>query len=365
MLILTKTQILLKNACKELGYQEIRPFIQNYNNSQLFPRIQIKKISQMGLMEFFNTNNSNMLSYLVALEEISKFSVSCGMIMHINNILYSKPILKYGTEKQKSIFLKSFANGKKIGCMFLALRNINMYYKEYRECFLLNGYIKTVINGNNSDIIIIFANSKNHKDDTLVFLVPIPYNNIYFIKQNTKLGPNPTSICDIIANNCKIPKEFLLGEKNTGKKIAEEILNDFELGLTSICLGFTQFSLMALIKHTKMKHINSNDNIRKILSNIFIKIEQARLLVWKIALLSNKNLYYQNDLLIPAANLSAHETAEFTINYTIQVLNDYRTHENIMLQKYLSDTYMLLTYKNIKNLQEIKIESEILKKYIL
>merc|ERR1712196_34851 len=186
------------------------------------------------------------LSYVIALEEISKACASCGVIMSVNNSLYCEPIMKFGNTQQKQEFVTPFAQGNKIGCFALSepgngsdAAAASTTAKEYDDHFVINGTKSWVTNGYDAQAVIVFATtdkSLKHKGIS-AFLIPIPIKGLTLGKKEDKLGIRASSTCNLIFEDCKIPKSCLLGSRGEGFKIAMKTLDSGRIGIAAQALG--------------------------------------------------------------------------------------------------------------------------------
>lgn len=380
MFILNETQKLLKKTCHDLGKKEIAPLASTHDANHKFPEQQIKKMADLGLMgiavdEEFGGAGLDTLSYIVAVEEISKACAACGTIMSVNNSLYCEPIMKFGNIEQKKDFVTDFAQGRRIGCFALSepgngsdAAAASTTAKEMPDHFILNGTKSWVTNGHDAQAVIVFATtdkSLKHKGIS-TFLIPMPYKGLTLGKKEDKLGIRASSTCNLIFEDCKIPKSFLLGARGDGFKIAMKTLDSGRIGIAAQALGIAQASLELAVSYSKEriafgKPISKLQTIQNKIADMAIRIEQSRLLTWKACLLKDTGQNYSK--LSAMAKLSASETATFAAHQAIQVLGGNGYVSDYPAERFYRDARITEIYEGTSEIQKLVISASVLKEY--
>jgi len=380
MFILNETQELLKKTCSDLAKKEIAPFASQHDLNHTFPSEEIRKMSDLGLMgiavdDKYGGAGLDTLSYIVALEEISKACASCGTIMSVNNSLYCEPVMKFGTQKQKEEFLTPFAQGKKLGCFALSepgngsdAAAASTVAKETDDHFILNGTKAWITNGYEADATIVFATTdKNLKHKGIsAFLIPMPYEGLTLGKKEEKLGITATSTCNLIFEDCKIPKSFLLGSRGDGFKIAMKTLDSGRIGIAAQALGIAQASLELAVLYAKErvafgKPISKLQSIQNKISDMSVRIEQSRLLTWKACFLKDTNQNFSK--MSAMAKLSASETATFVAHQAIQILGGNGYVRDYPAERFYRDARITEIYEGTSEVQKLVIAASTLKEY--
>lgn len=219
---------------RDFAENELKPIAVKFDKEHLYPKEQIKKMGELGLMSIAIPENLggtglDYLAYAIAMEEISRGCASTGVIMSVHNSLYLGPIEKFGTPEQKEKYIRTFLDGQKVGCFALsepgngsdagaasttAVKNGNQY--------VINGTKSWITNGYEAEAIILFATtdkSKKHKGISS-FIVDKPISGLSLGKKENKLGIRGSSTCSLIFEDCNIPEENILGEPGMGFKIA-------------------------------------------------------------------------------------------------------------------------------------------------
>jgi len=380
MFILNETQTLLKKTCSDLGKKDIAPFASSNDSNHKFPAQQIQKMSDLGLMgiavdEEFGGAGLDTLSYAVAMEEISKACAACGTIMSVNNSLYCEPILKFGNDEQKHNFVTPFATGKKLGCFALSepgngsdAAAASTTAKEMSDHFLLNGTKSWVTNGYDAQAVVVFATTDKdlkHKGIS-AFLIPMPYEGLTLGKKEDKLGIRASSTCNLIFEDCKIPKSFLLGARGDGFKIAMKTLDSGRIGIAAQALGIAQASLEIAVLYSKErvafgKPISKLQTIQNKIADMAIRIEQSRLLTWKACILKDSNKNYSK--MSAMAKLSASETATFAAHQAIQILGGNGYVSDYPAERFYRDARITEIYEGTSEIQKLVISAAVLKEY--
>src|SRR5579871_1299868 len=257
------THELLKKTCRQFAQKKLAPKAKEFDQTHSFPQEEVNELGQLGLMGVFIPENYggaglDALAYAIAMEEISAGCASCGVIMSVNNSLYCDPILKYGNEQQKVDYLMPFARGEKLGCFALSEPSngsdaaaMLTTAKLDGDSFILNGTKAWITNGYEADAAIVFATvdaSRKHKG-IVALLVDINSAGLTLGKKESKLGIRATSTCNLIFEDCLVPKKNLLGEIGDGFRIAMSVLDGGRIGIAAQALGIGRAALEASAKY--------------------------------------------------------------------------------------------------------------------
>ena len=375
---LTNTHLILKETCANFSEKELKPKAAVFDREHKFPLAQIKKMASLGLMGVLIPENEggsgfDARAYTIALEEISKGCASCGVIMSVNNSLYCDPILKFGSSFLKENFLRSFAMGKKLGCFALSepgngsdaaaastkAINDNTHY-------ILNGTKSWVTNGYEADAAIVFAatNSDLGHKGISAFLVPLPYDGVTLGKKEDKLGIRGSSTCNIILEDCRLPKNYLLGKEGQGFKIAMIVLDGGRIGIAAQALGISQASFEESVLYAKErkafnKPIAKLQSIQNKIADMALRIEGSRLLTLKAALLKDQKILFTKEAAM--AKLAASETSAFVTHQAMQIFggNGYVTEFSV--ERHFRDARITEIYEGTSEIQRLVIAANVLK----
>jgi len=380
MFDLSETNLILKRTCRDLATKEIAPFARSTDINCVFPYKQIKKMSSLGLMGVFIPNEMggaglDTLSYVLAMEEISKACASCGVIMSVNNSLFCDPVAKFGSIEQKNNILTKHASGELLGAFALsepgngsdAAALLTTAVKK-GDNYILNGTKSWVTNGCEAQNIIIFAttNVKAGFKGISAFIVPKTTKGLLLGKKEVKLGIRGSSTCNIILENCIISSDQLLGKEGEGFKIAMSSLDGGRIGIGSQALGIAQASLEIAIQYAQErkafgKQISSFQLIQLKISEMSLRIEQARLLLWKTAILKDQKKKFTK--FSAMAKLAASETATYSAHQAIQILGGNGYINDYPVERYYRDARITEIYEGTSEIQRIVIASQVLKEY--
>lgn len=220
--------------CRDFAENELKPIAAEVDKKHLFPKEQIKKMGELGLMslcipEALGGTGLDTLAYAIAMEEISRGCASAGVIMSVNNSLYLGPIDYFGTDKQKEKYITPFVTGEKIGCFALSEPGngsdagaASTVAKADRNTYIINGTKSWITNAYEAKAIVLFATtdkSKKHKGIS-AFIVDKPTTGLSLGKKEDKMGIRGSSTCSLIFEDCQVSRDNILGEPGMGFKIA-------------------------------------------------------------------------------------------------------------------------------------------------
>ncbi|KFM60695.1 Short-chain specific acyl-CoA dehydrogenase, mitochondrial, partial [Stegodyphus mimosarum] len=334
---LPDTHKMLQKTCREFAEKELQPVAAKIDKEHLFPKEQIKKLGELGLLAVTLPENQggaglDYLAYAIAMEEISRGCASCGVIMSVNNSLYLGGIQKFGNDAQKKKYINPFINGDRIGCFALSEPGngsdagaASTIARLEGDSWVLNGTKAWITNGYEAEAGLVFATtdkSKKHKGISC-FIIDKPTAGLTLGKKEDKLGIRGSSTCNLIFEECRIPKDNLLGQPGEGFKIAMMSLDAGRIGIAGQALGIAQAALDCAVHYAAQRQafgspIIKLQAIQLKLAEMEMKIEAARLLTWKAASLKDAGEKFTKEAAM--AKLAASEAATFASHQAIQVL---------------------------------------------
>ncbi len=251
---LTEEHKMIQAAARDFAKSEIEPVAAEFDESGQFPLETIRKMGKMGFMgievpEQYGGAAMDTLSYVLALEEISKADASHGVIMSVNNSLYCHGILKFGTEEQKQKFLKPVASGESVGAYSLTepmsgsdAGNMRSRARRDGDSYVLNGRKSWVTSGPVADYFVVFMVTDPEKKQKGIsaFLVESQNARIQPREKEVKLGIRASATSELIFEDCRVPVENRLGEEGEGFKIAMTVLDVGRIGIASQALGIAE-----------------------------------------------------------------------------------------------------------------------------
>jgi butyryl-CoA dehydrogenase len=379
MFQLDETHDMLRKMCRDLADKELAPKAGEHDREHKFPKEQVNKLVELGLMgvavsEEDGGSGLDNLAYAIGMEEVSRGCASTGVIMSVNNSLYCDPVMRYASDEQKGEWLKPFASGEKLGCFALTEPGNGSDAGAARTTaeldgdeWVLNGTKSWITNGYEADAAIVFATTDRemkHKGIS-AFLVPMPTDGLSLGKKEDKLGIRASSTCNLIFENCRIPEANMLGEPGFGFKIAMSTLDGGRIGIAAQALGIAQAAFEAAAAYAKEREafgqpIANLQAIQFKLADMALRIEGARLLTWRAAMLKDAgDARYTKEAAM--AKLAASEASTFVSHQAIQVFggNGYVTEYPV--ERHYRDARITEIYEGTSEIQRLVIANSVLK----
>ncbi|ABB13833.1 acyl-CoA dehydrogenase [Carboxydothermus hydrogenoformans] len=377
---LSEEHELLRQTVREFAEKEVAPSAAARDEEERFDREIFKKMAELGLTgipwpEEYGGAGMDYLAYVIAVEELSRVCASTGVTLSAHVSLGSFPIYKYGTEEQKQKYLKPLALGEKMGAFGLtepsagtdagSLKTTAVKDGDY---YVLNGSKIFITNGGEAEIYVVFATvdkNKRHKGIS-AFIVEKGTPGFNFGKKEKKMGIRSSPTVELIFENCRIPKENLLGEEGQGFKIALSTLDGGRIGIAAQAVGIAQGAYEAAVKYAKErtqfgKPIAEFQGVSFVLADMATKIQAARLLVYHAAWLESNNLPYGKAASM--AKLFAAETAMEVTTKAVQIFGGYGYTREYPVERMMRDAKITEIYEGTSEVQRMVISSYILKEF--
>jgi butyryl-CoA dehydrogenase len=367
----------LQESVRHFAQKEIRPLAADIDLKHQFPKSLIPKLAEMGLMGIevssdFGGAGMDTVSYVIAVEEISKACASTGVIVSVNNSLVCGPIEKYGTDVQKKKYLGELATGKKLGCFGLTEANAGSDASGTKttavlkgDHYILNGTKNFITNGKEADVAVLFASTKPAAGAKGIsaFILEKGMAGFSVGKVEKKLGIHGSSTTELVMENVKVPKENLLGKENEGFKVALSTLDSGRIGIASQALGIAGSALEAAVNYTKDRvqfgrPIAENQGLRWIIADMATRLDAARLLVYRAAFCKGKGGRYSKEAAM--AKLYASETAVWVSNKALQLHGGYGYIEDYPVERFYRDAKITEIYEGTSEIQRIVIAQNVL-----
>ncbi len=377
---LTDDQKMIRELISDFSENEIKPQASENERNSRFPSELISKLGELGFMGHFvpteyGGSGLDYLSYIIAVEEISKACASTGIIVSAHNSLACGPIVYFGTEQQKQKYLPELSSGKKLGCFALSepeagsdATSIKTTAVKKGKHYIINGLKSWITNGSEADVAIVFASMDKEKGSRGIsaFIVDLDSEGIEIGKSEQKLGIKASSTTQIIFDNCKVSSENLLGEEGEGFKIAMKTLDGGRIGVAAQAVGIAKAALEASIIYSKQRKafndtISNFQGIQFMLAEMTTKVEAARLLTWQAASLLDQGEKFTKQSAM--AKLFAAETAMWVTTKAIQIHggNGYTT--DFPVERYFRDAKVTEIYEGTSEIQKIVIARQALSEY--
>lgn len=373
----TEEQLMIKQTAKDFAESEIAPSAVERDIKAEFPHEIVKKMGELGFMGMmappeWGGAGMDTISYVLAMEEISKVDASVGVIMSVNNSLVCFGMNEYGTNEQKEKYLKPLAQGNLLGAFALSepeagsdATNQHTTAEKEGDDWILNGTKNWITNGQTADVFLIIAQTNRelrHKGIS-TFIVEKGTPGFEHGKKEDKLGIRSSDTCSLSFTNCRVPKENLLWEEGKGFNFAMNTLNGGRIGIAAQALGIAQASLEASVKYAKErkafdKPISNLQAIQFKLADMSTKIEAARMLTLNAASLKDKNENYIQASAM--AKLYASRIAMECADEAIQIHGGYGYVREYLVERYLRDAKITEIYEGTSEIQRIVIARSLL-----
>ena len=375
-----KTHELFRQMIREFVEKEVKPIAAEVDENERFPMETVEKMAKIGIMgipipkQYGGAGGDNLM-YAMAVEELSKACGTTGVIVSAHTSLGTWPILKFGNEKQKQKYLPKMASGEWIGAFGLTEPNAGtdaagqqtmaVQDPETGE-WILNGAKIFITNAGYAHVYVVFAMTDKSKGlkGISAFIVEAGTPGFSIGKKEMKLGIRGSATCELIFENCRIPKENLLGDKGKGFKIAMMTLDGGRIGIASQALGIAAGALDEAINYAKERKqfgrsLAQFQNTQFQIANLDVKVEAARLLVYKAAWRESNNLPYSLDA--ARAKLFAAETAMEVTTKAVQIFGGYCYTREYPVERMMRDAKITEIYEGTSEVQRMVIAANIIK----
>ncbi len=374
----TEEQLMIKQTANEFAETEIAPTAVLRDLTGEFPYEIVKKLGELGFMGMmvspeWGGAGLDTVSYVLAMEEISKVDASVGVIMSVNNSLVCWGLEEYGTQEQKEKYLRPLAQGKMLGAFALSepeagsdATNQHTTAEKDGDYWILNGTKNWITNGTTADVYLVMAQTNRelrHKGIS-AFIVEKDTPGFERGKKEDKLGIRSSDTCSLSFSNCRIPKENLIWEEGKGFNFAMNTLNGGRIGIAAQALGIAQASLEAAVKYSKERKafgrpIAELQAIQFKIADMATKVEAARLLTLQAASLKDQ----RKDFAVYAsmAKLFASRTAMECADEAIQIHGGYGYVREYLVERFLRDAKITEIYEGTSEIQRIVIARSLLK----
>jgi len=374
----TEEHEMIRDAARDFAQTELLPGVIERDENQSFPTEQIKKLGELGFLGMmvdpkYGGAGMDSISYVLAMEEISKVDASSSVVMSVNNSLVCWGLEEYGTEEQKEKYLKPLASGEIIGAFCLSEPEAGSDATSQKttaidmgDYYLLNGTKNWITNGNSASVYLVIAQTdieKGHKGIN-AFIVEKGMDGFIVGPKENKLGIRGSDTNSLMFTDVKIPKENRIGQDGFGFKFAMKTLSGGRIGIASQALGIASGAYELSLKYSKErkafgKEINKHQAIAFKLADMATEIEAARLLCLKAAWLKDNGKNY--DKLSAMAKVFASETAMKTTIEAVQVHGGYGFVKEYHVERLMRDAKITQIYEGTSEIQRIVISRSVLK----
>ena len=375
---LTEEQLAVQEAARDFAQSELLPEVIERDTEARFPKEQIQKMGALGFMGMmvdptYGGGGMDTISYVIAMEELSKIDASASVSMSVNNSLVCWGLEKYGTEEQKQSYLTKLATGAQLGAFCLSEPEAGSDATSQQttatlegDYYLLNGTKNWITNGSSASIYLVIAQtdaSKGHKGIS-VFIVERGWDGFVVGKKEDKLGIRGSDTHSLMFTDVKVPVKNRIGAEGFGFTFAMETLNGGRIGIAAQALGIASGAYELALAYSKErkafgKPISQHQAIQFKLADMATQIEAARLLVYKAAWLKDEGKDYAQASAM--AKLYASEVAMSVTVEAVQVHGGYGYVKEYHVERLMRDAKITQIYEGTSEIQRIVISRGVLK----
>ncbi|WP_289016536.1 acyl-CoA dehydrogenase [uncultured Culturomica sp.] len=375
---LSKTEILFRQMIREFAEKEVKPLAAEIDEEERFPLETVEKMARLGIMgipfpaEYGGAGGNNIL-YTMAVEELSRVCATTGVIVSAHTSLCAAPIYEFGTEEQRKKYLPKLCSGEWIGAFGLTEPNAGTDASAQQtmavlegDHYVLNGTKIFITNAAYANVYIVMAMTDKSLGTKGIsaFIVERDFPGFSIGKKEKKMGIRGSATCELIFENCIVPKENLLGKPGGGFGIAMKTLDGGRIGIASQALGIAQGAMDETVKYVKErkqfgKSIGKFQNTQFQLADLETKIQAARLLVRMAAYKKDQKQSYSVDA--AQAKLFAAETAMEVTTKAVQFHGGYGYTREYPVERMMRDAKITEIYEGTSEVQRMVIAGALLK----
>ncbi|MBR0055031.1 MAG: acyl-CoA dehydrogenase [Bacteroidales bacterium] len=375
---LSKKEELFLQMIREFAENEVKPLAAEVDDEEKFPMETVEKLGKIGVMgipipvEYGGQGGTNLM-YGMAVEELSRACATTGVIVSAHTSLCMAPILEHGTEEQKKKYLPKLASGEWIGAFGLTEPNAGTDAAMQQttavdagDKWILNGSKIFITNAGYAHVYIVMAMTDKSKGTKGIsaFIVEKGFKGFSIGKKEKKMGIRGSATCELIFENCEVPKENLLGELGKGFKIAMMTLDGGRIGIAAQALGIAQGAMDATVKYTKERKqfgrsIAQFQNTQFQMADLETMVQAARLLVRSASFKKDQHVPFSADAAM--AKLFAAETAMEVTTKCVQFHGGYGYTREYPVERMMRDAKITEIYEGTSEVQRMVIAGKLFK----
>jgi alkylation response protein AidB-like acyl-CoA dehydrogenase len=378
LLELTENQIMIRDTIREFAEKNIRPVIMEYDESQKFPMEIMQKLGELGFMgilvpEEFGGAGLGYIEYALIIEELAKVDPSVALSVAAHNGLCTNHINLFGNEQQKKKYLPDLASGRKIGAWGLTeavsgsdAAGLKSYAVKDGDFWILNGSKQFTTHGTVGETYVVMAitNKEAGKKGISAFILEKGFEGLIIGKKENKLGMRASDTTQLAFENCKVPKENLLGQEGMGFINSMQVLEGGRISIAALSIGLAQGCLDACLKYTNErkqfgKFLSEFQATQFKLAEMHTNIEAARMLTYRAAWMKDNGI--PNTKEAAEAKLFASEIAERAASEAVQIFGGYGYIKEYPVEKFYRDVKLLTIGEGTSEIQRIVIAKDLLK----
>lgn len=370
--VLSEEHTMARTLFRTFAENEVKPLAQELDEQERFPTETVEKMAAYGFLGIpvpkeWGGQGADTLAYAICVEELSRVCATTGVIISAHTSLCADPIRKYGTQEQKEKYLVPLAAGRSLGAFGLTEPGAGTDAAGQQtkavlrgDHYILNGTKIFITNGGVADTYVIFAMTDKSKGTKGIsaFIVEKDFEGFSIGKKELKMGIRGSSTTELVFENCKVPKENLLGKEGKGFGIAMGTLDGGRIGIAAQALGIAQGALeetVAYVKERKQfgRSISAFQNTRFQLAGLKTRIEAARLLVYRAAYAKDHQDLYSQEAAM--AKLFAAETAMEVTTKCVQLHGGYGYTRDYPIERMMRDAKITEIYEGTSEVQKMVI----------
>ncbi|MCA1818403.1 MAG: acyl-CoA dehydrogenase [Acidobacteria bacterium] len=358
---------MFRASVREFAEGELRPRVEKMDEEGKMDKEVVRQLFDLGLMgvetpEEYGGAGASFFTAIIGVEELSRVDPSVGVLMDVQNTLVNNALIRWGNPEQKKKYLTRLA-ANTVGAYALSEAGsgsdafaLKTTAKDAGDAYVLNGQKLWITNGNEAEIFVVFANAKPEEGyrGITAFIVEKSFEGFSVGKKENKLGIRASSTTEIILDNCRVPKENLLGEFGKGYKVSIETLNEGRIGIGAQMIGLARGALEHALSYTAEreqfgKSINSFQGVQFQLAEMATEIEAARLMVYNAARMKDAGLPFVKEAAM--AKLYSSRVAEKVSSKAIELYGGYGFVKDYPVEKLWRDSKIGAIYEGTSNMQ--------------
>lgn len=375
--LLTEELEMMRRMVRDFAEKEITPYLESMDEGDQFPREVIRRMGEVGLMgipipEAYGGAGADFLSYILALEEISKVSATVGVILAVHTSVGTMPILKYGTEEQKQTYVPRMARGEYLGAFALTepqagsdAARIRTQARRVGDRYVLSGNKVFITNAGEADVYVVFAVTDPDKGTKGIsaFIVEKDTPGLTIGKKEKKMGMGGSNTSSLIFEEMEVPVTQRLGAEGQGYEVALSNLAGGRIGIAAQALGIATAAYQAALQYAKERKqfgntISRLQAIQFKLADMATEIEAARLLTYRAAVLREEGANCKKEAAM--AKMFASDVAMRVTTEAVQVFGGYGYTREYPVERLFRDAKVTQIYEGANEIQRLVIANEVL-----
>jgi butyryl-CoA dehydrogenase len=374
---LSEEHRLVQNTVREWATSRLLPLAAEMDRSGRYPPELIRELGEMGLMgvfipEAYGGGGMDAVSYCIVIEEIARAEAALSAVVSVNNSLDCYPIFAFGTEHQKRTYLSELARGRKIGCYCLTeptagsdAASLRTTARDAGDHWVLNGTKIFVTNGVEADVLIVYARSDATPGSGGISALIAERGDpgLSVGKVEHKLGIRASSTCEIVLEDCRLPKDRLLGERGKGFRIALAALDGGRIGIASQAVGIARAAMEDAVAYAKERRqfgrpIAEFQATQWKIADMATRIQAGRLLTYRAAWIRDQGRRHTREASV--AKLFASETAMWAATQAVQIYGGYGYIQDYPVERHFRDAKITELYEGTSEVQRMVIARQLL-----